>query len=437
VYCDGASGCSARTLPDGTPCPDGDACNGAETCRAEACTLEAGFTCDDGNECTIDGCDRASGCTHRADVAHVPDDGVACTRDACTAQGRLVHEPQHAQCDTGNPCTLDVCDPQVGCTHDPVDRPCDDGDVCNGIEQCVTGTCTAGTPRVCEDSRPCTADVCVRALGCVYPPDPEVVPNDGIGCTDDSCDGSGAEHHAPVHSECPDGACTFGICDPAAGCTGMAAANTQTCDDGDPCDGIDHCVEGECLPGEVPDCDDGFACTRDQCAGVLGCVHPPDPSIDPDDGVVCTVDACDDRGRETHVPVHSECPDAACGEGVCDPLSGCGHLPLAAGVSCDDASWCNGTEACDGEGACVAAEPAPDCTGDCLTGACDEVNDRCEPVLVTCIETGHFVSIPAGVLRSRRFWLSDAGFSDGIVAGDQPPRGSRFEVQGAFGSEAR
>jgi hypothetical protein len=51
-------------VADGTSCSDGNACNGAETCVAGACTAGAPLQCDDGNACTADGCDPASGCTH-------------------------------------------------------------------------------------------------------------------------------------------------------------------------------------------------------------------------------------------------------------------------------------------------------------------------------------------------------------------------------------
>src|SRR6185369_243827 len=32
---------------------------------------------------------------------------------------------------------------------------CDDGNPCNGLEACVNGACTTGTPVVCDDGNPC------------------------------------------------------------------------------------------------------------------------------------------------------------------------------------------------------------------------------------------------------------------------------------------
>ena len=50
----------------GTPCPDGNVCNGDERCDgAGACNAGTPLNCDDGNRCTIDFCDAVSGgCQH-------------------------------------------------------------------------------------------------------------------------------------------------------------------------------------------------------------------------------------------------------------------------------------------------------------------------------------------------------------------------------------
>lgn len=61
------------------------------------------------------------------------------------------------------------------CTSDP---QCDDGQVCNGVETCdiVEGFCLSGTPIVCNDGDPCTADHCTEPAGVCESyttPDPE------------------------------------------------------------------------------------------------------------------------------------------------------------------------------------------------------------------------------------------------------------------------
>lgn len=58
-------GATCRYEPAGSPCPDGQICNGDETCDGTgACRPGAPPACDDGNLCTEDACDVASGCVH-------------------------------------------------------------------------------------------------------------------------------------------------------------------------------------------------------------------------------------------------------------------------------------------------------------------------------------------------------------------------------------
>jgi hypothetical protein len=74
---------------------------------------------------------------------------------------------------------------------------CDDGLYCNGAEDCVAGSCVAGTPVTCDD---------------------------GIGCTDDSCNE------------------TTDSCD--------YVPDDANCDNGVACDGIEVCDSAlDCLPG--------------------------------------------------------------------------------------------------------------------------------------------------------------------------------------------
>jgi subtilisin family serine protease len=66
------SGCLAGIpAPDGTPCPDATVCNGDETCAAGVCTAGPALSCGDGDACTEDLCDAQAGCTF------VPVGGVA------------------------------------------------------------------------------------------------------------------------------------------------------------------------------------------------------------------------------------------------------------------------------------------------------------------------------------------------------------------------
>src|SRR5262249_54261896 len=123
-------------------------------------------------------------------------------------------------------------DPNTGaCNHVPVTNgtSCSDGNACNGVETCQNGTCAAGTPPVCVDNNPCTADSCDPISGCVF---------------------------APV----PDG----------TACSGTVCGSASTC------------RQGMCIPSTGPNCDDGNPCTADSCAADGTCVHTPVP-----DGTSC------------------------------------------------------------------------------------------------------------------------------------------------------
>jgi hypothetical protein len=73
--CDPTTGaCALVALPDQTPCSDGNACNGAETCQGGVCTPGTPPTCGSGtNPCQAASCDPVDGC-RTATVA----DGTRC-----------------------------------------------------------------------------------------------------------------------------------------------------------------------------------------------------------------------------------------------------------------------------------------------------------------------------------------------------------------------
>jgi hypothetical protein len=79
-------------LPNGTPCPDSDVCNGEETCSDGSCQRGEGFVCQDAIECTVDTCDPVKGCDFQP-LASDCDDQEVCTRDLCNVELGCVHEP--------------------------------------------------------------------------------------------------------------------------------------------------------------------------------------------------------------------------------------------------------------------------------------------------------------------------------------------------------
>ncbi len=176
----------------------------------------------------------------------------------------------------------------------------------------------------------------------------------------------------------------------------------ETCDDGNACT-IDECVGGDCVHSAV-NCNDGNQCTADSCNPETGgCESAPLPG-DPctaQDGSACTLDSgfCSGAGdcELSAIPdccesdeecadadlctfeacTNNECvstgaavctPDDACEETGCDPASGaCVDLP----VVCDPPGPCETGGFCDPLGGCTYA-PIPGC---CLNDeACDDAD---------------------------------------------------------------
>ncbi len=151
----------------------------------------------------------------------VCDDDDACTTTSSCNVGLCVGGMQ-LDCDDANPCTGEACDPVGGCSNPAVSdgTSCDDSTVCNGSETCFSGTCTAGTPMNCDDLAYCNGnESCDSLAGCQSGTPPPT--DDGVDCTDDSCDEVGdVVVHTPNPLLCDDGdACTAESCDELTGCS--------------------------------------------------------------------------------------------------------------------------------------------------------------------------------------------------------------------------
>jgi hypothetical protein len=162
----------------------------------------------------------------------------------------------------GDPCPGQGCDEATDtCVDCLVDADCDNGLFCDGAETCVAGTCQPGTPVDC---------------------------NDGVGCTDDSC------------NEATDS------CD--------NVANDANCDNGQFCDGSETCdAINDCQAGTPVS--DGVGCTDDSCDEAAdACVNVANDANCPDDGAFC-------NGTE-----------------FCDPVNDCSSTgdPCPAGTTCDE-----------------------------------------------------------------------------------------------------
>ncbi len=104
------------------------------------------------------------------------------------------------------------------------------------------------------------------------------------------------------------------------------------CDDGSACT-VDDCLPDGSCAHVARACDDGDACTDDACDPSLGCTAL---STDCDDHTVCTTDSCDHARGCAHAVI--SCDDAdPCTANRCDPISGCTFPPTDC-AGCADGS---------------------------------------------------------------------------------------------------
>lgn len=242
--------------------------------------------CEDGNACTADTCAETA-CTHQ-----VLPDGTSCVGSAGPGL-----------------CLSGTCQ-AVECI---ADADCSDANACNGVEVCVGNGCQAGTAPSCGGETACTVSSCDATLGCLTQSK-----GDGTSCDDGN--------PTTTADRCTAGVCT-GTPEPSGG--GGPACDVAACEDGDPCT-TNSCSQGACVSEPAPNgtaCDDGDAttvadmCTAGACSGTPDVVGPP----------VCGGLTCDDANA---------CTADACTE------SGCTHMALADGTSCDDGDRRTRTDRC-------------------------------------------------------------------------------------------
>ncbi len=405
---------------DGNPCTFGDYCT-AGICHAAhvVCGCNVNSDCDDGNPCTVDGCDPLGGCINTPIAAGLCDDGNACTSDDHCAKGYCLGVT--IACNDNEACSLDGCVPATGCVFLPLQGPaCTDGNACTTNDLCVNGACT-GTPKNCDDGKPCTADTCKATTGkCdhVALAEGTTCTADGSACTIDACVGGACNHSAIVPGLCRiDGACLktgvgeLGV--PCLGCvpdvsqTAWSVLIGATCSDGNACTQDDGCLaSGVCL-GVAVSCDDGNPCTLDVCnplaassSGSSPCLFAPSAAScddgDPcttadtcaagqcagtpivcDDGNACTLDSCLSHvGCQTATaPSNTPCGSDgfACTSDVCAGSS-CSH-PIIAGLCLID-GLCRSPGDAKPSDVCQTCQPAShgDAWSAASGGGCDDGN---------------------------------------------------------------
>ncbi len=432
--------CELDPVADSTPCTDGNVCTTGDVCVAGACSPTGVVDPDDGNLCTDDSCDPLTGVIN--DPID-PDDGNVCTDDSCDPATGVSNDPINP--DDGNACTADSCDPVTGVINDPIDP--DDGNVCTE-DSCDPATGVSNDPVNPDDGVACTEDSCDPVDGVINTPldslcangdvcdgdevcDPvndcqpgtPLNPDDGVVCTEDSCDPVDGVINTPLDSLCANGDVCDGneVCDPLNDCQpgtpldpddGVVCTedscdpvdgviNTpldSLCANGDVCDGDEVCDPlNDCQPGTPIDPDDGNACTVDSCDPAAGVINDP---IDPDDGVVCTEDSCDPVDGVINTPLDSLCAngDVCDGNEVCDPLNDCqpgtpldpddgvvctedscdpvdGVINTPLDSLCANGDVCDGDEVCDPLNDCQPGTPLdPDDGNECTEDSCDPID---------------------------------------------------------------
>ncbi len=232
--------------------------------------------CDDDVPCTVDACDVATGCLNTLldacfiGEACIAADTVKPGADCMTCQPAVSESDWTevaAACEDSQPCTTDVCDPDVGCSNTLVDDACIiDGTCRDADETKAEAECWSCQPSLstgewteivdaCDDGAACTVDVCDPSTGCAN------TLEDGFCLIDGVCHPEGEEN--------PDNQCQ--TCQPSVS-TSAWSNRTGDCDDGEDCTWQDTCDDGACVATPYS-CDDGIECTTNICYGNGFCAN--------------------------------------------------------------------------------------------------------------------------------------------------------------------
>jgi hypothetical protein len=165
------AGCQPGTPPlidDGVACTD-DGCD--ELADTVVNAINHG-NCDNLAFCDgIEICDPVADCQPGAPV--VFDDGVACTDDGCDELADMVvNAINHGNCDNLAFCDgIEICDPIADC-QPGVPIAFDDGVACtdDSCDEVADAVVNAAEGAHCDDGDPCTADGCDAQLGCSHAP---------------------------------------------------------------------------------------------------------------------------------------------------------------------------------------------------------------------------------------------------------------------------
>ncbi|MGB2988152.1 MAG: C25 family cysteine peptidase, partial [Phycisphaerae bacterium] len=247
------------------------------------------------------------------------------------------------------------------------DGDCDDGLYCNGAETCVGGSCQDGTAVDCDDGVACTDDSCNEGTDSCDNVANDVNCDNGLWC--DGAEWCDAVNDCQTETapDCDDGiACTDDSCNESTdSCDNVA--NDANCDNGLWCDGAEWCDDvSDCQSGTAPDCNDGVGCTDDSCnEGTDSCDNTPNNGYC-DNGLFC------DGAETCHSTLDCQAGSDPCPGQICDEVNDvCCECEFD--TDCDDGLFCNGAETCDGCSCQAGTDPCPG-------QFCNDDTDTCEGV---------------------------------------------------------
>lgn len=131
--------------------------------------------------------------------------------------------------------------------------------------------------------------------------------------------------------------------------------STADCDNGLACDGMELCSAGTCMPGTPVACDDGVACTNDQCAEPGGtCTFTPNDALCGAGETCDSVDGCEPGAPScTESPCKLVSPQCGCGAGQACYMDPDGVRSCATAGSGPTASSCSAIADCQAGNTCI------------------------------------------------------------------------------------
>jgi hypothetical protein len=339
-----------------------------------ACTTSTlGFPCDpDGPGSPKLECEGvcwlgASGLVGCFAVAAGSMNGIPCGTVGAVGDAACKRVCSGKTCMAANAAAGAACRPNS--KSDPCDGQCDGAGHCGSIAQ----PCEFG-----RNEQLCTFDLCsfTNATDCkTQNLASNTLCSDADACSIGKCNGKGACVAGPTVG-CDDGnACTDDECDADSGACLGSIDDSNGCSDSNACTTGDFCSAGACQAGVgAPNCDDNNACTTDTCDPNTGCAHVAKSCSD---GDACTTDTCNPiDGSCSHGALSCDDDDACTIDG-CNVNTGCTHVAQ----DCNDNNGCTADTCSAGtcQHAAVSCDDNDGCTVDsCSAGSCQHVALSCD-----------------------------------------------------------